>query len=58
MLKASVERRYKDSSGEWKSSNSFSRSEIPLANYCLNKAFEYMVEEQERTVRDNGDTGE
>lgn len=56
MLKASVERRYKDSSGEWKSSNSFSRSEIPLAKYCLNKAFEYMV--AERTMGDNGDTGE
>ena len=29
MLKASVERRFKDKDGQWKSSNSFSRNEIP-----------------------------
>lgn len=46
MLKATVERRYKDASGSWKSSNSFGRNEIPLAVYCLQKAFEYMLEEQ------------
>ena len=33
MLKASIERRYKDKDGQWKSSNSFSRNEIPLAVY-------------------------
>ena len=46
MLKATVERRYKDSSGNWKSSGSFSRNEIPLAIYCLSKAFDYMIERQ------------
>ena len=46
MLKATVERRYKDSSGNWKSSGSFSRNEIPLVIYCLTKAFETMVEER------------
>ena len=46
MLKASIERRYRDSSGTWKSSNSFSRNEIPLAIYCLQKAFEAIVEER------------
>jgi hypothetical protein len=35
MLKASVERRYKDASGSWQSSTSFSRNEILLAIYCL-----------------------
>ena len=44
MLRATVERRYKDRDGTWKSSGSFSRNEIPLAIYCLNKAFEVMVE--------------
>ena len=39
VLKASVERRYTDKSGTWKSSGSFSRNEIPLAIYCLQKAF-------------------
>jgi hypothetical protein len=46
MLKATIERRYKDKGGSWKSSNSFGRNEIPLAIYCLQKAFETIVEEQ------------
>ena len=44
MLKATVERRYKDRDGQWKSSGSFSRNEIPLAIYCLQKSFEHIVE--------------
>ena len=44
VLKASVERRYKDASGEWKSGTSLSRNEIPLAVYCLQKAFEHIIE--------------
>jgi len=48
MLKATVERRYKDKDGNWKSSGSFSRNEIPLAVYCLIKAFAAMVEESSR----------
>ena len=47
VLKASVNRRYKDSDGTWKSSGSFSRNEIPMAIYCLMKAFAAMVEERE-----------
>ncbi len=50
LKKATVERRYKDASGEWKSSGSFGRNEIPLVMYCLRKAFEYMIEE--RSVRE------
>jgi len=46
MLKATVERRYKDKNDAWKSSNSFSRNEIPLAIYCLQKAFDTIIEEQ------------
>ena len=46
MLKATVERRYRDSDGNWKSSGSFSRNEIPLAIYGLMKAFVAMVEEK------------
>ena len=59
ILKATVERRYKDNKdGQWKSSGSFSRNEIPLVQYVLGKAFEAMVEEkqsgdriEEETVR-------
>ena len=47
MLKATVERRYKDKDGNWKSSGSFARNEIPLAVYCLEKAFDAIVEEQQ-----------
>jgi len=43
LLKATVERRYKDSNGNWKSSGSFGRNEIPLAIYCLEKAFDAMI---------------
>jgi len=44
MLKASISRRYQDRHGTWKSSESFSRNEIPLAIYVLQKAFEAMVQ--------------
>ena len=44
LVKASLDRRYQDRMGNWKSSQSFSRNEIPLAIYCLRKAFESMVE--------------
>ncbi len=39
-LSATLERRYKDKNEQWKSSNSLGRNEIPLAIYCLEKAFE------------------
>jgi len=44
VLRATVERRYKDQDGTWKSSGSFSRNEIPLVIYCLSKAFAVMVD--------------
>ena len=54
VLKATVQRRYKDKdSGEWKSSTSFSRNEIPLAIYCLQKAFEKIVEAQNGSSDNN-----
>jgi len=46
MLKATVERRYRDRDGQWKSSSSFARNEIPLAIYCLQKSFEHIIESQ------------
>ena len=46
MLKATVQRRYKDRSGEWQSSTSFGRNEIPLAIHCLQKAFERIIDLQ------------
>jgi len=46
ILKATIQRRYKDKEGNWQSSGSFSRNEIPLAIYCLQKAFEKIIELQ------------
>jgi hypothetical protein len=51
VLKATVERRYKDKNGTRKSTTSFSRNEIPLAIYCLTEAFEAIIEEEKG---DNG----
>jgi hypothetical protein len=39
-----VSRRYADHDGEGKSSQSFSKNDIPLAIYVLQKAFALMVE--------------
>ncbi len=57
MLKASVQRRYKDKNGEWQSTTSFGRNEIPLAIHCLQKAFEKIVEMQNEDGG-NGDSEE
>lgn len=46
VLKASLAKRYKDKDGSWKSTTSFGRNEIPLAMYCLQKAFDKMVGEE------------
>jgi hypothetical protein len=45
VMKATLQRRYKDKDGSWKSSNSFSKQELPLAIFCLEKCFEKMVGE-------------
>ncbi|MFC1765389.1 hypothetical protein ACFL6U_25375 [Planctomycetota bacterium] len=47
VLKASVQRRFKDKDGQWKSSASFNRNEIPMAIHCLQKCFERIIELQQ-----------
>ncbi len=54
ILKATVQRRYKDKDGNWQSSGSLSRNEIPLAVYCLQKAFDKIIETQSKQSSDNG----
>ena len=54
VLKASIQRRFKDRDGTWKSTTSFSRNEIPLAIYCLEKAFEAMLGEENGEAAENG----
>ena len=59
ILKATVQRRYRDKSGNWQSSGSFSRNEIPLAIHCLQKAFEKIIEIQsENTGNGNNNVEE
>ena len=53
ILKATIQRRYKNKEGEWQSSGSFSRNEIPLAIYCLQKAFEKIIELQKEESANN-----
>ena len=58
VLKATVSRRYKDKDGEWKSSQSFSRNEIPLAIYCLARAFDVIVSKQQRAKAEDDSVSE
>ena len=55
MLKASVERRYRDATGTWKSSTSFARNEIQDAIYCLQKAFEAITEKGSSQAEDGAE---
>ena len=52
ILKASVGRRYKDRNDNWKTTYSFSRNEIALAIYCLQKAFEAIIEKAKQDSSD------
>ena len=46
VLKATIQRRYKDKDGDWKSSGSYSRNDLPLLAFCIFKSYEYMIEGQ------------
>lgn len=39
----SIDRRYADKAGQWQSTNSFRVSDLPKAQVVLQKAFEYLV---------------
>lgn len=54
VLKCTVQGRYKDKSGTWKSTGSFSKTEVPLAIHCLTKAWEKMITEENAKSEDNG----
>ena len=59
VLKATIQRRYKDkTSGEWKSSGSFGRNEIPLAIFCLQKALEEIIDMQNKASENAGSVEE
>jgi hypothetical protein len=54
-LSVSLDRRYKDSDGEWKSSGSFKENDIPKAMLVLAKAYEFMTAKE---ANDADDTAE
>ena len=58
VLKATVQRRYKDKEGNWQSSGSFARNEIPLAIHCLQKAFEEIIAKQSEDSGNGNDIEE
>ena len=43
--KATVQRRYKNKTGEWQSTTSFSRTDLPVVLHCLGKIYEKMLTE-------------
>ena len=50
----SIDRRYKDANGEWKSTNTFDANDIPKAILALSRAYEYISTSQ-NTASDEGD---
>lgn len=53
-LKCTVERRYKDASGEWKSTGSYGRNDIPLVMHVLSQAFAYIIDDSNSRNEDGG----
>ena len=48
VLKVTVQKQFQDKQGNWKSSGSFARNEIPLAVFCLQEAFKEIIDRQNR----------
>ena len=51
--KASFQKRYKNSDGEWKSTNSLDVNDIPKAKLVLDEAYKYLA--LSKDIEDNGD---
>ena len=46
MLTVNLQRRYRDSDGQWKSNNSFTLTELPSAIEVLRRAMDFVASEQ------------
>jgi len=44
--KVSLQRAYRDADGTWKSTTSFGRDDLPIAAVLLNKAWEYILDNE------------
>ena len=49
VMKATLQRRYKDKDGTWKSSGSYGKHEIPQVAFCLPQAHAVMLNEGQST---------
>lgn len=47
-----LQRRYTDKEGNWKSTNSLRLNDLPKASMVLNKAYEYLVFKEQDSVSD------
>ncbi len=52
----SLQRRYTDKDGTWKSTNSLRLNDLPKASLVLNKAYEYLVMKEEQDASPSGET--
>lgn len=53
VLKATVERRYKNAQGEWAGTRSFGKNDLPLAILCLQRAYAEIIDrDNERSARE------
>jgi hypothetical protein len=60
VLKAQVERRFKSASGEYRSTSSFSITDLPKVLYLLTQAYDYIIrheqaEREQRRLEQRGD---
>ena len=51
--KVSLQRTYRDSDGEWKTTTSLSRDDLPLANLLLHQAWEFVLDQESASGRDD-----
>ena len=60
VLKAQVERRFKASNGEYRSTTSFGKADLPQVLYLLTRAYDYILrqEQADREQRRLSQTGE
>jgi hypothetical protein len=47
LYSVTIDRRYRDEQGNWRSSSSFRTGDLPKLLFALHKAYEYLVFEQE-----------
>lgn len=50
-----LQRRYADKDGKWKSTNSLRLNDLPKASLVLQKAYEYLVLKDDQGTSPNGD---